>query len=61
VTRATYFGNKIEYAVQIASSSLIVEIYNPQLTEHFREGESVRAVLDPDCVRVLRDETQESE
>jgi iron(III) transport system ATP-binding protein len=61
VTRATYFGNKIEYAVQIASSSLTVEIYNPQLTEHFQEGESVRAVLDPDCVRVLRDETLISE
>ncbi len=53
VVRATYFGTKIEYEVDLPENTLVVEIYNPQRSEIFHEGESVKAVLALDCVRVL--------
>ncbi|HHY51907.1 MAG TPA: TOBE domain-containing protein, partial [Clostridiales bacterium] len=56
VKRATYFGSKIESEVDIGSTVLTVEIYNPQLSRRYQEGDSVKAVLDLDCVRVLPEE-----
>ena len=56
IDRVTYFGSKVEYEVKIASASLIIEIYNPQLTGHYAEGDKVKILLDPDCVRVLQDD-----
>jgi hypothetical protein len=56
ITRATYFGSKIEYELQIEKDRLIVEIYNPQLSVLFNEGDHVKAKLDLECIRVLRKE-----
>ena len=53
VVRATYFGTKIEYEVQLPENTLVVEIYNPQRSKIFHEGDTVKAVLALDCVRVL--------
>lgn len=56
ISRATYFGSKIEYEVEIADNHLIVEISNPQLSTLFSEGDHIRAKLDLECVRVLKEE-----
>ena len=55
ISRATYFGSKIEYEMQIADNHLIIEIYNPQLSVVFHEGDHVKAKLDLECVRVLKE------
>lgn len=54
VTRATYYGAKVEYEVMLKDQPIIVEIYNPQLSQRFTEGESVYITLIDKCVRVLR-------
>lgn len=61
ISRATYFGSKIEYELQIAGNHLIIEIYNPQLSVVFNEGDHVKAKLDLECVRVLKEEAAEME
>jgi len=54
ITRATYYGAKVEYELTVNDQPIIVEIYNPQLTERFSEGDSVHMTLIDKCVRVLR-------
>jgi len=54
VTRAVYYGAKVEYESIISSGPVIVEIYNPQLTERFYEGDNVSIALDDACVRILK-------
>jgi iron(III) transport system ATP-binding protein len=54
VTRAIYYGAKLEYEVVIGSGPIIVEIYNPQLRERFYEGDNVGIALDEACVRILK-------
>ena len=56
VTRATYFGSKVEYDVDIFVTHLVVEVYNPQLYTQFEEGNAVKIVLDMACVRVLHED-----
>ena len=56
VLRATYFGSKVEYEVETAPATLVIEGYNPQRSACFTEGDKVKVVLDLDCVRVLVDE-----
>ena len=53
ISRATYYGTKIEYEVVINGQPVIVEVYNPQLTERFQTGETVSLNLIERCVRVL--------
>ncbi len=53
VTRATYYGSKIEYEVMLGDQPIIVEVYNPQLTERFAEGDDVYMTFIDNCVRVL--------
>ncbi|MCH1982217.1 ABC transporter ATP-binding protein [Ruminococcus sp. OA3] len=54
VTRAVYYGAKIEYEVTLPdSTALIVEVYNPQLTRRFAEGDTVKVSFDDPCVRLL--------
>ena len=53
VARATYYGRMIEYEVMLGEQPIIVEVYNPQLTEHFTVGEQVNLTLIDRCVRVL--------
>ena len=54
VSRATYYGAKVEYEVMLGDQPIIVEVYNPQLTERFAEGDQVHMSLIDRCVRVLR-------
>ena len=53
VSRATYYGAKVEYEVMLGDQPIIVEVYNPQLTERFAEGDQVHMTLIDRCVRVL--------
>ena len=54
ITRATYYGTKIEYEIDLGGKPVIVETYNPQLTERFPVGETVSLKLIDRCVRVLQ-------
>ena len=54
VSRATYYGAKVEYEVMLGEQPIIVEVYNPQLTERFNVGDSVSISLIEGCVRVLK-------
>lgn len=54
VVRATYYGAKVEYEVVIHNDQhIIIETYNPQLTQCFNEGDQVFVTLVEQCVRVL--------
>lgn len=53
ITRATYFGAKIEYEIDIKTTVLTVETANPQRTKVYCEGDQVMVRLDTQCVRVL--------
>ncbi|MDR1211122.1 MAG: ABC transporter ATP-binding protein [Spirochaetaceae bacterium] len=55
VKRVTFFGSNVEYELDAAGTTLVIEIYNPQLYASYSEGEKVNAVLDIECVRVLPD------
>ncbi|MDL2258971.1 ABC transporter ATP-binding protein [Eubacteriales bacterium OttesenSCG-928-K08] len=61
VTRATYFGFRMEYEISTDLGSLVIEIYNPQLTGQYKVGDDVKVLLDLSCVRVLKDDTIEQE
>ena len=54
VSRATYYGAKVEYEVRLQDQPIIVEIYNPQLSERFQAGDQVCMTLIDGCVRVLK-------
>ena len=53
ISRATYYGAKVEYEVMLGEQPIIVEVYNPQLSERFTEGDQVHMTLIDRCVRVL--------
>ena len=53
ISRATYYGAKVEYEVMLGDQPIIVEVYNPQLSKRFAEGEAVHMTLIDRCVRVL--------
>ena len=53
ISRATYYGAKVEYEVMLGDQPIIVEVYNPQLSKRFTEGEEVHMTLIDRCVRVL--------
>ncbi|MDR0388861.1 MAG: TOBE domain-containing protein, partial [Spirochaetaceae bacterium] len=55
VKRVTFFGSNVEYELDVAGTTLVIEIYNPQLFTSYSEGEKINAVLDIECVRVLPD------
>jgi iron(III) transport system ATP-binding protein len=61
VKRVTFLGTNVEYEIEAAGSTLVIQIYNPQLYENYNEGEKVNAVLDLECVRVLPDDKLEAE
>ncbi|MDO4614430.1 MAG: ABC transporter ATP-binding protein [Lachnospiraceae bacterium] len=54
VTRAVYFGTKIEYTIMCGDQQVTVETYNPQLTERFSEGAEVGMTLVAGSIRVLK-------
>ena len=54
ISRATYYGAKVEYEVMLGDQPIIVEVYNPQLSKRFAEGDQVHMTLIDRCVRVLK-------
>lgn len=54
VVKAVYYGAKVEYEVALHTGTVIVESYNPQLTERYDEGDAVGIALDDLCVRMLK-------
>ena len=54
ISRATYYGAKIEYEVMLGNQPIIVEVYNPQLTERFNVGDTVSLSMIEGCVRGLK-------
>lgn len=53
VTRATYYGSHIEYAVDVAGAAMIVEQNEPQEADIFREGERAGIKVEADSIRLL--------
>ncbi|MCQ2437216.1 MAG: ABC transporter ATP-binding protein [Clostridia bacterium] len=53
VVRVTYYGAKVEYEIVYDDQPYIVEIYNPQISQRFNEGEYVWMTFVDKCVRVL--------
>lgn len=56
VLRAVYFGSHIEYEVEINGGNIIAEIYNPQLSKKYEEGDLVDMHIDVACARILKDD-----
>ncbi|MDR0840682.1 MAG: ABC transporter ATP-binding protein [Christensenellaceae bacterium] len=54
VKRATYYGTRVEYEVDVAGDAIHAETYTPQTAQRFAPGDQVYLSLDADCVRVLR-------
>ena len=54
ISRATYYGAKVEYEVMMQDKPIIVEVYNPQLSDRFSPGDAVGMTLIDGCVRVLK-------
>ena len=54
ITRAVYYGAKVEYEILIGSGTVIVEVYNPQLSVRFYEGDQISIAMDDACVRILK-------
>lgn len=53
VTKAIYFGNRMEYEVEYLGDTLFVEEYNPQYTGMFSEGDEVNINFDLESIRIL--------
>lgn len=53
ISRATYYGARIEYEVMYEELPIVVEIHNPQLSQCFNEGDEVYMNMDDICVRIL--------
>ena len=53
ITRATYYGDKVEYELKYKEQSVIVEVYSSQLTRRFEVGDAVRMTFVDKNVRVL--------
>lgn len=61
ITRATYFGTKMEYVMEPdAGEPLFIETYLPQKSRQFAEGARIFAVPDLECVRLLPYEAPEA-
>ncbi|MDR3311591.1 MAG: ABC transporter ATP-binding protein [Spirochaetaceae bacterium] len=55
IRRVTFLGTNLEYELEGAGTTLVIQIYNPQNFPAYREGDRVNAVLDLGCVRLLPD------
>lgn len=53
VTKAVYFGARMEYEIESLGDTFFVEDYNPQKNGMFNEGEEVNVQLDLDSIRLL--------
>jgi len=55
ITYATYYGNKVEYVVDLKGTKMTVESYNPQYVGVFSVEDHVGINFDLECVRLLID------
>lgn len=53
VNRATYFGSKVEYEIEVNKENVIVETYNPHVNMIFNVGQKIGVNLDSNCLRLL--------
>lgn len=53
VNRATYFGSKVEYEIEVNKENVIVETYNPHVNMIFKVGQKIGVNLDSNCLRLL--------
>ena len=53
VTRSTYFGSHIEYEVKVGDTDVVVQIYNPQQSQRYAEGDVVNMMIDLGSARIL--------
>ena len=53
VSRATYFGSKMQYGIEVGGDTLVIEETNPKKV--FAAGDRVRVTLDTASARVLKD------
>lgn len=58
VTRATYFGSKMEYEMMLGDTAITIETFNPKVEQMFAEGDEVHIRLDMDSVRILNDDME---
>ncbi len=55
ITYATYYGNKVEYVVDLKGTKMTVESYNPQCVGVFSVEDHIGIKFDLECVRLLTD------
>ncbi len=53
VTKALYYGSKMEYEVECFGETFLIEEYNPLKIRMFEKGEEVNINFDLDSIRIL--------
>lgn len=53
IQKAVYFGNMIEYEMEMLGETIVAEIYNPQNKTRYQPGDAVFACIDNRCARIL--------
>jgi iron(III) transport system ATP-binding protein len=61
ITRAVYFGSKIEYEAEALGSLIVFEIYNPQHQERYHPGDRAFINIDLMSSRLLEDDNLKEE
>jgi iron(III) transport system ATP-binding protein len=61
VTRAVYFGSKIEYEAEALGSLIVFEIYNPQNQDRYHPGDNTFINIDLMSSRLLEDDNLKEE
>ncbi|WP_428771588.1 ABC transporter ATP-binding protein [Treponema sp. HNW] len=55
ITKAVYFGSRIEYDGRFNGENITIEISNPPLSQRYKPGDTVYMEIHNQCIRVLAD------